>query len=283
MSVFSIAGLQLELETDDNLDLLCEEIRKVRRRFPWLQMVVLGELSAFGTDTKKAQPLPGDAENQFAAVAKETGLWLAPGSLYENDNGVIFNTTPIINPDGVVVARHRKIFPFLPYEEKVACGEEFTTFDIDGVGRFGVSICYDMWFPETTRSLVCAGAEVIIHPTLTNTVDRDVELAIARANAASNQCYFIDINSAGPLAFGRSIVAGPGGEIIHQAGTGREIITVDIDLDYLRRVRERGWQGLGQQLKSFRDNPVRYTAYGAGRNSPALNALGELKKSPKQE
>lgn len=283
LSRFSIAGLQLELRAEDNVDLLCEEIRKVRKRFPWVQMAVLGELSAFGPDTKKAQALPSAAEDEFASVAKETGLWLAPGSLYEQDGDAVFNTTPIINPNGEVVARYRKIFPFLPYEQDVAGGEEFTTFDIDGVGCFGVSICYDMWFPETTRSLVCAGAEVIIHPTLTNTVDRDVELAIARANAASNQCYFIDINSAGPLAFGKSIIIGPGGEVIHQAGSGCEIIITEIDLDYVRRVRERGWQGLGQPLKSFRDNPVRYSAYSSRPRSQGPDGLGELKKPTREE
>ena len=50
--------------------------------------------------------------------------------------------------------------------------------------RAGISICYDMWFPETTRSLVAMGAEVILHPTMTNTIDRDVEQSIARASAA---------------------------------------------------------------------------------------------------
>jgi len=273
----------LELKSEDNVDLLCEEIRKTRRRFPWLQMVVLAELSAFGVDTKKAQAMPGNAERDFAGVAKETGLWVVPGSLYENNNGSIFNTSPVINPDGAVVARYRKMFPFRPYEENIACGEEFTTFSIDGVGVFGVSICYDMWFPETTRSLVCNGAEVIIHPTLTNTIDRDVELAIARANAASNQCYFIDINSAGPLGLGRSIVVGPGGEVVHQAGAGREIIPVEIDLDHVRRVRERGWHNLGQPLKSFRDNPVRFPAYTGRGNLPGLSALGELKKPVKDK
>src|SRR3546814_6706229 len=80
-----------------------------------------------------------------------------------------------------------------------------------------------MWFPETTRSLVALGAEVILHPTLTNTIDRDAELAIARASAATNQCYFVDINVAGALGVGRSVVCGPGGEVIHQAGSGREV------------------------------------------------------------
>src|SRR3546814_4288082 len=96
------------------------------------------------------------------------------------------------------------MFPFAPYERGVAPGSEFVVFDVPGAGRFGVSICYDMWFPETTRSLASLGAEVILHPTLTNTIDRDAELAIARASAATNQCYFVDINVAGALGVGRS-------------------------------------------------------------------------------
>jgi predicted amidohydrolase len=54
-----------------------------------------------------------------------------------------------------------------------------------------------MWFPETTRQLAALGAEVILHPTMTDTIDRDVELPIARANAAMNQCYFFDVNGVG--------------------------------------------------------------------------------------
>jgi len=273
---FAIAGLQLELAAGDNVAALCEEVRIIKRRFPWVHMVVIGELAAFGPNTTRAQAMPGPAEETFAALAKETGLWLLPGSLYENLNGAVFNTAPVINPAGEVIARCRKMFPFLPYEKNVTAGEEFTTFDIEGVGCFGVSICYDMWFPETTRSLVCQGAEVILHPSLTNTVDRDVELSIARANAAMNQCYFFDINTGNPMGFGRSIVAGPGGEILHQAGTGREIIPIEVDFEYIRHVRECGWQGLGQPLKSFRDHTGRFPAYGAKSNSSALSKLSPL-------
>src|SRR3546814_18573531 len=105
-----------------------------------------------------------------------------------------------------------------------------------------------MWFPETTRSLVSLGAEVILHPTLTNTIDRDVEIAIARASAASNQCYFVDINVAGELGVGRSVICGPGGEVIHHAGSGRAVLALEVDFAHVRRCRERGWPGLGQQL-----------------------------------
>jgi predicted amidohydrolase len=82
------------------------------------------------------------------------------------------------------------MYPFEPYEQGVTPGEEFCVFDIPEVGRFGVSICYDMWFPETTRTLAWMGAEVILHPTMTGTIDRDAELAIVRASAVTNQVYF---------------------------------------------------------------------------------------------
>jgi predicted amidohydrolase len=136
-----------------------------------------------------------------------------------------------------------------------------------------------MWFPETTRTLAWMGAEVILHPSLTNTIDRDVEAAIARAAAATNQCYFVDLNCSGRLAFGRSSIFGPGGEAIHLAGTGREVIAVELDLDVVSNVRERGWQCLTQPLKSFRDTPVEYPPYAPGAHrGGAFAKLGPLER-----
>ena len=276
-SSFGIAGLQLAFAPGDNIDQLISEIASVAKRFPWVSMIVAGELCGFGANTEFAQCMPGDAEARLCSAAAKHNLWIVPGSLYEKRDGAIFNTTPVINPQGEVIARYRKIFPFLPYERGIEPGNEFVVFDVPKVGRFGISICYDMWFPETTRSLVSLGAEVILHPTMTNTIDRDPEISIARASALVNQCYFVDINVAGNLGVGQSVICGPGGEVIYQAGIGREIIPFEVDLVYLRRCRERGWQGLGQPLKSFRDNPVVYPAYAAARApSEALESLGAL-------
>ncbi|HET9032870.1 MAG TPA: carbon-nitrogen hydrolase family protein [Dokdonella sp.] len=273
---FGIAGLQLAYAPGDNIDQMIAEIAAVAKRFPWVSMVVAGELCGYGANTEFAKCMP-DAEARLCRAAVEHSLWIIPGSLYENRDGAIFNTTPVINPQGEVIARYRKIFPFLPYEASIAPGNEFVVFDVPDVGRFGISICYDMWFPETTRSLISLGAEVILHPTMTNTIDREPEISIARASALINQCYFVDINVAGNLGVGQSVICGPGGEIIYQAGIGREIMPFEVDLDYLRRCRERGWQGLGQPLKSFRDNPVVYPAYAAARApSVALESLGKL-------
>ncbi|MGY0800122.1 carbon-nitrogen hydrolase family protein [Lysobacter sp. A286] len=274
---FGIAGLQLDLASGDNLERIAKEVSQVARRFPWVRMVLLGELGCFGANTSHAQCLPGDAEEILRGIARDNGLWLIPGSLYERDGDKVYNTTPVIDPEGNVIARYRKMFPFAPYERDVAPGSEFVVFDVPGAGRFGVSICYDMWFPETTRSLVALGAEVILHPTLTNSIDREAELAIARASATTNQCYFVDINVAGQLGVGRSVVCGPGGEVIHQAGSGREVIAFEVDFAHVRRCRERGWNGLGQPLKSFRDSTAVFPAYGAASApSTALDALGPL-------
>lgn len=278
MSTFAIAGLQLQLDHGDNIDAIGEELRVIKRRFPWIDMVVVGELAAFGPRLDRAEPMPGPSEERFAALARETGLWLIPGSLYERSGDAIYNTTPVINPDGDVIARYRKMYPFLPYERDVAAGNQPVVFDVPGKGRIGVSICYDMWFPETTRTLAWMGAEVILHPVMTNTIDRDVELSMARASAAMNQCYVFDINVAGRLGYGRSIIVGPGGEVIHEAGTDRQLMPVVVDFDYVRRVREEGWQGLGQVLKSFRDAGHDFAAYDKSQRSETFDRLGPLER-----
>ena len=284
MRRFGLAALQLELGPGDNLDDIAAEIGSVRRRFPWIDMVMLAELASYGVSLDRAEPLAGRTVQRYQSLARELSLWLLPGSIYERDGDRIYNTAPVINPDGEVVARHRKIYPFLPYERDVACGNAHTVFDIPDVGRFGVSICYDMWFPETTRTLAWMGAEVILHPSLTNTVDRDVEISIARAAAATNQCYFIDLNCAGRLAFGRSSAFGPGGETLHLAGTAREIIALELDLDVVSTVRERGWNGLTQPLKSFRDTPIDYPPYAPGAHrGGALARLGPLERPDRRK
>lgn len=275
---FGIAALQLELERGDNIARIAAEVAIVRKVMPWIRMCVVGELAAFGAARDRAAPMPGPVEERLQDIARRNAVWLVPGSVYERDGERLYNTAPVIAPDGTVVARYRKQFPFYPYEEGIACGAQPVVFDVPGAGRFGVSICYDGHFPETTRSLCWLGAEVILHPTMTWTIDREVELAIARASAASNQCYFVDVNVAGELGNGRSIICGPGGEIVHQAGSGREIITFEVDFAHLRTVRERGWQGLCQQLKSLRDSEVVFPAYGAGMvDSEYMNRLGPLR------
>ncbi len=278
MSQFAIAGLQLEVSGKDNRYLIQKEIEKTLRLFPWVQMVVIGELATFGADKSFAQELPGEVENFYCRIAHDLGIWLVPGSVYEKDGNEIYNTAMAIDPEGKVVGRYRKMFPFLPYEENVEAGTDFLVFDVPGAGRFGVHICYDQWFPETSRQMAWMGAEVLICPTMTNTVDRELELCLARANAISNQCYVFNINVAGSLGNGRSIVVGPDGKVIHQAGEAQETIPLELDIAKVAQVRERGVLGLGQTLKSLRDSRSEFPVYQGAPPAGGTADLGPLVK-----
>ena len=131
---------------------------------------------------------------------------------------------------------------------------------------------------ETTRTLAATGAEVILHPTLTDTLDRDVELAMCRAAAAQNQCYWIDVNGLAAGGVGRSLFVGPSGDVLHEAGAAEEAIPLEIDIDRVRRERAVGLKGLGQPLKSFRDRKVDFAVYRRESfDSAFLDGLGPLK------
>ena len=277
MSHFAVAGLQLELSNQDNLYLIQTEIEKTVLRFPWVDMIVLGELATFGVSPATVQPHGGDADQVYCELARKHNIWLIPGSYFEEYQGHTYNSAPVINPEGEIITRYRKMFLFAPYENGYSAGNEFVVFDVPGVGRMGLCICYDQWFPEVSRTLAWMGAEVIICPTLTNTIDRDIELAISRAAAAINQCYYININSGGKLGMGKSTVIGPDGAILHQSGTGHEIVPLELDMEHVRRIRERGVLGLGQPLKSFRDCQVTFPPYERGGEvSDALQSLGPV-------
>ncbi|MEZ6234629.1 MAG: carbon-nitrogen hydrolase family protein [Phycisphaerales bacterium] len=280
MRPFAIAGLQLKVSgRRSNLAHLCDRIEMLMHLYPWVQMVMLSELATFGGWTGHAAELPNEVEATYRELAARHRIWLIPGSLYEKTPQGIYNTSPVIDPQGNVIARYRKMFPFLPYETGVLSGSEFCVFDVPEVGRFGLSICYDMWFPETSRTLAAMGAEVILHPTLTPTIDRDVELAIVRATAATNQCFVLDINGVGDGGNGRSNLVAPTGDVLFQAGGSEEMLPIEIDLDRVRRSREVGLKGLGQPLKSFRDRAVDFSVYDRSTTAAAyLNTLGPLEK-----
>jgi predicted amidohydrolase len=287
MSRIAIAGLQLDGPNGDNLERMEQEIDATMRRFPWLEMVVASELNVCGTDPAAAEAMPGPREQRLCEIARRHGIWLVPGSMFEAAGGKVYNTIPVINPDGDVVVRYRKMFPFVPYEANTTAGDSPAVFDVPGVGRFGLSNCYDMWFQETLRVLTSNGAEVILHPSLTNTIDRGAEHCIIRASAAMYQCYFFDVNLGPTVGVGQSMVAGPGGEIVHAAGRGREVFPLKIDLAYVRDVRATGWHNIGQQLKAWRDSAIDFPELYNSSTSDYLDTLGPLampvRGKPKQK
>lgn len=265
--------------TRSNVEAMRARLDTLMAVYPWVEMVVFSELAACGPLPSTAQSLPGPAEAALREMASDHQLWLVTGSMFERtDDDSIYNTASVIDPDGAVIGRYRKMFPFEPYELGVSPGDEFLIFDVPEAGRFGLAICYDTWFPEVPRTLAVMGAEVILRPTLTASIDRDVELSIARATAATNQCYLFDINGVGDGGYGHSIVCGPEGNVIYEAGSGEESIPLEIDFEDVRRNREHGLLRLGQPLKSFRDRAVDFSIYHPGAEYPHLDSLGPLEK-----
>ncbi|SEL72342.1 Predicted amidohydrolase [Colwellia chukchiensis] len=276
MSLFNICCLQLNLDTGENLAIIDKKIAKAMARYPWIDMVILPELVVFGSGNQNAIEMPSSVESSLCDIAKKYGIWFIPGSLIEKSDDKLYNTAPVINPEGEVVTRYRKLYPYYPYEAGITSGSEFTVFDVPEIGRFGVTICYDKWFPEVARTLSCMGAEVILHPTMTYTIDRDIEISISRATAATNQVYFLDVNSCGGFSIGRSVVFDAGGNCIYEAGSDEEIIPVEVDFSMVRRVRQRGYHGLTQVLKSFNNNPLNYPFHQGKKNSDYIDNLGPL-------
>ena len=280
MKPLSIAAIQLNLAKKDNYSLVERKAREAVYRFPWLEMLVFSELAVGGAGASNATFFLSEYLDKLKELAKELDVWLIPGSFYEETEEGTFNTTPVIDNKGDLVTKCRKLYPFLPYETGVAAGNEVCVFEIPGSGKVGIHICYDIWFPETSRALALKGAEVILHPSLTDTCDRDVERAMVKATAAQQQCYYIDVNAGGDQGVGLSLIAGPDGEILHDALAGEEFMLVEVDFDRVRRRRKRGLKGLGQPIKSYRDDPKQHLSEVS--DTDYLNKLGDL-EVPKKE
>ena len=163
-------------------------------------------------------------------------------------------------------------------------GAEFVVFDMSGTGRVGLSICYDAWFPETTRHLAWMGAELIVNVVRTATSDRAQEVVLNRANAITNQVFVASVNSAAPSGIGRSLVIDPQGTVRAETVDASDSTLTDvIDLDEVSNVRRYGTAGLNRVWDQFRpgDAPLELPLYG-GRIDPATwNAAHTTEEPPR--
>ena len=265
MRLLSIAALQCAPVARDpaaTLDEFRERLKGVIAMAPDADLVVAPELHLSGQPglleeqsgypDEVAVPIPGELTDGLSQLAAEHRVWLVPGTVFERAaDGRLHNTALAFSPDGELVARYRKVFPWQPHEE-CAPGDRFVTFDIPGVGRLGLAICYDGNFPEAFRQLAWMGAEVVLQPTLTTTSDRAAELVLARANAIVNQLYVVNVNASHPAALGRSVVVDPEGLVRVEAGAGEELLTDVIDLDAVSRVRRHGLAGVSRMWEQLR-------------------------------
>jgi formamidase len=264
MRTLSVAALQVAPVSRDpaaTLDALAERTRAVRATVPHAQVLVAPELHLSappplleerdGYVDQVATEIPGPITERLGEIARDSRLWLVPGSVYERGvRGRLHNTVVVLSPDGELVASYRKVFPWRPHET-TAPGDRFVTFDVPEVGRVGLAICYDGNFPETFRQLAWMGAEVVLQPTLTTTSDRDAELVMSRANAIFNQVHVVSVNAAAPAALGRSAIFDAEGLVRVSAGSGEELLTDVLDLDAVARVQRFGTAGVSRMWEQL--------------------------------
>ncbi len=264
----------------ERMRLLLAHLRETR---PWVEMAMFSELCLYGVNRDWAEPLPGPTSEALAGLAREFGLWLVPGTMYERTPEGVYNTALVFSPRGELVRTYRKIFTWRPVEQSLP-GHEFCVFDVPlrngETFRFGLAVCYDQWFPEMVRQLAWMGAKAVLNPVLTSTPDRAQEIILGQANAIANQVYFLSANGLGHGGLGQSFLADPEGAILARAGgEAEEILAVTLDLEVIRRVREYGAAGVSQVLKRFRDSPIRFPVYDErGLPAEGLQDLGPLRE-----
>ncbi len=238
-----------------------QDIAEILSRSPGTKMVVHPELHLFGSDMSAAalqeiaQSLDSKFVSELGEIAKRFGIWLIPGSIVEPAPNVgVYNTALVFNPAGELVSFYRKIFPWRP-SEPFTMGSEFSVFELPGLGRVGLNICYDIWFPEVTRQLTWMGAELIVNLVRTTTPDRKQELVLVQANSIVNQVYILSVNAAAPIAMGRSLVVDPDGDVLEQIlDDSNSIIYTIIDFDRVAQIRRDGTAGVNRMWDQFLPN-----------------------------
>ncbi|MBK1673674.1 acyltransferase [Ectothiorhodospira shaposhnikovii] len=281
--------------TDDTRSNLDKSLRGIREAAAQgTELVILQELHTGlyfcqTEDTELfnlAEPIPGPSTQALSEVAAELGVVIV-GSLFERRApGLYHNTAVVLDSDGRLAGVYRKMhIPDDPgYYEKFY----FTPGDLGfepvdtRVGRLGVLVCWDQWFPEAARLMALAGAELLIYPTAigwdpNDTADeqarqREAWITVQRAHAVANGIPVAACNrvgfeadpsgvTAGSQFWGSSFVCGPQGEFLAQASDSQEqVLVVDIDKarsEAVRRIwpylRDRRIDAYGDLLKRYRD------------------------------
>jgi predicted amidohydrolase len=201
-----------------------------------------------------ARPIPGPHTEPFSEVARRHGAWILVGSTAEvsPDPERPFNSSALIAPDGSVAAVYRKVHlfdvdvdagPVDTESARVTAGDRLVTADLDGT-VVGLSICYDLRFPELYRALALAGAEVLTVPSaFTARTGRDHWEVLLRARAIENAAYVLAPSQIGgppgQAAYGHSVVIDPWGTVVAQAPDVVGIVRAELDIERVASIRRQ--------------------------------------------
>ncbi|KAK7071282.1 Carbon-nitrogen hydrolase, partial [Halocaridina rubra] len=220
------------------------------------QLVALPECfnSPYGTKyfPEYAEAVPGESTNALSVAAKEHGIYLIGGSIPECDGHKLYNTCTVWNPQGEMIAKHRKVHLFdinvpggITFQESdsLSPGSQLTTFDLPQC-KVGIGICYDIRFAELAQIYGKIGCRVLLYPGAFNMTTGPVHWELlTKARALDNQLYVGTISpardpNADYIAWGHSTLVNPWGEVVASTGHEEAIVYADIDLDYVDKVRQ---------------------------------------------
>ena len=263
---------QNSADRNDNMERLAGKIKTLAGQ--GAELIVLQELhnTLYFCQTENvnrfdmAEPIPGPSTEYFGRLARELGVVIVTSLFERRAAGLYHNTAVVIERDGSIAGKYRKMhIPDDPaYYEKFY----FTPGDIGfkpvdtSVGRLGVLVCWDQWYPEAARLMALQGAEILIYPTAIGYESSDAEdeqqrqreawTTVQRGHAVANGLPVVAVNrvghepdpsgmTGGIQFWGSSFVAGPQGEILYRAsGNEEDCAVTDIDLKHSEQVR-RWW------------------------------------------
>jgi predicted amidohydrolase len=202
-----------------------------------------------------AAPVPGPTTDRLGALARARTIWVLAGGVLEAHEGRVHDTSVLLDPDGEVVATYRKIHlydveladqPPIRESDSIASGDELVT-HLAGDVRLGLSICYDVRFPELYRGLMAQGAQVLCVPAqFQHTTGREHWHTLLRARAIENQAFVVAPGQWGPFgdpgegrrSYGHSLVVDPWGRVLVEAPEeGDGVWFADLDLEAQRELR----------------------------------------------
>jgi predicted amidohydrolase len=252
-----VAVCQLNARADRAANLATARELLQRAADAGADLAVLPEFTDYlgpATGLPEPEPVDGEYGRFFAKAAHELSMWVHAGSFHEigPDPAHTYNTSLVFDRSGTLAGLYRKIHLYdveipgrVSYHESatVAAGEAPATVTVDGV-TLGLSICYDLRFPELYRHLaVHGGAQLLVVPAafMLHT-GRDHWEVLLRARAIENQCYVaaaaqIGDHDPGRTCFGRSMVIDPWGTVLAQAPDAVGVTIADLDLDRLAGIR----------------------------------------------